>query len=126
MNSSTLRSSSPSLTPARTCERNRTRARATRSPARLKPSISFLLRSTTMGASYRSTSRRRWSCYASHTLRRGFDEAGGDAPWPICEARFLGLARLGEHCASWDEGPLAERERVDDPGVGAETGCSIF
>jgi hypothetical protein len=62
------------------------------------------------------------SCHASQILRRGFDEAGGDAPWPICEVRFLGLAHLGEYGPSWDEGPLAERERVDDPGVGGRDG----
>src|SRR5215211_3511715 len=55
MNSSVILSSSASLTPARTWGRSRTSARATSSPARLKPLISSLLRSTTMGASYRST-----------------------------------------------------------------------
>ncbi|CAA9467231.1 MAG: hypothetical protein AVDCRST_MAG02-3253 [uncultured Rubrobacteraceae bacterium] len=49
----------PSPTPARTRGRIRARARATRSPARLRPEISFLLRSATVSARRRSTRRQR-------------------------------------------------------------------
>src|SRR5215210_2169694 len=58
MNSSTILSSVSSLTPARTWIHSRASARATRSPALFMPSISFLLRSTTMRVSHRSTFRQ--------------------------------------------------------------------
>src|SRR5918995_2797754 len=118
MNSSTIRSSLSSLTSARTCLGRRTRARATRPPARLKPSISFLLRSTTMGESHRSTSHQHWSCRGSWSWRQGLDEACAAAPGPVSETLFLGLAHLGEHGASRNEGSLVEGEGMDYSCVG--------
>jgi hypothetical protein len=40
------------------------------------------------------------------------------APLPVSQARVLGLAHLGEDCASGDEGSLVEGKGVDDSCVG--------
>jgi hypothetical protein len=113
MNSSTIRSISLSLTPARTWAPTRTRARATRSPAASprSPSCSAARPCVPATVTHHFEADRATQVRPSGILSRAtFGTRRRDVSGLICQARSLGLPHLYEYGPTWDEGSLVVGE----------------